>query len=406
VPTKKNAPTPAEQTDQGLADAVGVRAERAHKLSECQDALALLLDRRRNGDDTVTPTQVRDARDEVEHWTELLAAADREVERATAAQINTDTTLAEALAGPLGKALGVEVTATCTDPSDVPKALPTVLLVQRRPADCNLRTGEVTGSAELVHFGVQHRHSAPTMEGVRGALLSAGIRVRVSPGGGLRHGQDVREVRLCIDRLSGAFPRVPTLAYAPSPDDLRHARWVVADAIEAAHELVASPFAGLPMSASQQLLTNGPDRLSVLVKTDDPRLVSDTTGEDGQRLMTVEVQVKVTPKSWATTVTESSIYERRHEFAAAMVDIPARALGRCISAAVTATASPEKGAGVFLTYQITFASRLPDGQSSPLDTVIPSQPSQPKAGRGTAGTPVDIHGRSIGSHPGGMTAVR
>lgn len=217
----------------------------------------------------------------VQRTSKLLAAARSRVQRLRAALVNTDDSLAVALAGQLGQALGVEVTPTCARPTEVPTKLPSCVLVQSSPSIPNLRTGGLAGEVVLTYFGADDLHVMPTTAGVRSALLAAGVRAEVHPAGGLRHGEGVRSVSLRVAKVADAYPPVPVIGYAPGPDTPKSASYLCQDSIEEAFELVSSPAeqAGLPRPASMGATPNRDERLPVLVMTEDRRLVSATTGE-------------------------------------------------------------------------------------------------------------------------------
>ena len=396
----------AEQSRQNLADALAVERERVQEHAaavEGSDALDLRLEA---NDASVTEEEMVYDSVRVRRTTTLLAAARAEVKRARAAVINDDDELAIALVEPLGKALGVEPVPTCTHPTGVPTSLPAAFLLQSSPSSVNLRTGAIGGDLTLIWYGDSALHVMPTDRRISPALAAAGIRCGaiVSTGSG-SHGEGVISTRFNLERVSGAFPAVPVLANEQTAGSLKAAKYLVQEAVETSFELAVSMH-DRPRPAAAPLASRN-ERLPIVVTSEPPQLVSDTTTASGERSTTVELESTARPVEWTRT-TAAAVYERRDSIAASMVGKVAPGLGRCTAADVVRTQAPEKGDGLVITWRLRFVSCLPSGQSEPAPVMIPPQtPRDPQFPASDPRTPLfrpDPMERSAveAQHPGAV----
>jgi hypothetical protein len=383
--------------------------ERSAALAAAEQEIARIHRAWEEGDDSPTADDEDRAEREAKRLRVLLAVAERQLTQAKRAVPNDDVRLAEALVAPVADALRIAPSVATTRPTSA--TVPSVYIVQTRPATADLRTGSLSGSVDvvLVRTGL---HRDLDVAALCDAASSHGVTLRSTPLVIADNNGDVVTEVARLD-VSEAFPALPMLSAGVAEGN----------AAELGRHLVRALFTAssytLPIDAPRGPMDNG--RRTGITASAESRVVEERD-EHGKRLVTVETVVKAHPTARGSRWDLRTIGAEIASAADALVGNAIPGAGRVERASVVQQEMQEEGAliradgghsvhlsgamtntgyvrSAVLSTAVRFvvASRLADGQPY---ASTPESSSVPAAQRKADPRLSDEHGGLRGSHPG------
>ena len=348
-------PSPADAARSAYSSASTALAQNRQTLATATAAHNSLIERRDKGDATVTATEVREAREEVEHWTALVSAARRNMQLAERRLVNEDTDLAAAVAPVLTEMVGVPVIITTTRPSYSREQAPVVYLVQTKPTKAAPYTGIISGDVSVVFVrSAIHRglaiERAETLAGAHGVRLSARA-------GGSQEMDDLVIDSAQLTVLS-AWPKVPVIA-ANTDDGFR-----INSFISGVGEIVSRPtrsvanaaYRGVRMGSGS---TGYDDSATGAHVISTGSVVSDDTDADGLRHRKIAVTLVAEPGRHCLLNTDEVVQSVIRGLER-MKDTCATAIGRIVSVDIGAvTPTPDRRPSRTISVIFDFVSRVP-----------------------------------------------
>jgi hypothetical protein len=377
--------------------ASALRSQRADELAGAREALADVHAAWDTGDDTLSPDAEVQAQASISRATRLLAAAEVAERKAKAALLNTDVSLADALAPLIGDVLRIAPSVQAYRPTETASELPSAVAVQTAPTKVDPRSGALSGTVEVI-FTRNELHREADAAAFEDAAADHDVKLMADA-----HTVQAGDIFTDVVRLrvTSLFPEVPAII-------------ATADPITAATKLgnavanLAAQQCKYKISGPLRPLDSG-TRSTLSLDVAQPRVVSDRVhqggskpGEQDRRHLVVEVEVSGTPKTaeMRGNGVEPWPMRRATELLTRCVDAQqgqvVEGLGRVVSAAVVDTAPVGddrfgRAAGIAVHARFEVISEAGDAASSPSASALPSQ----RRGRDPL---EDLDGSS--SHPG------
>jgi hypothetical protein len=359
--------------------ASALRNQRAGELAGARQALDDVHAAWDKGDDTLPPDVEVQAQASISRATRLLAAAEVAERKAKAALLNTDVSLAEALAPLIGHVLRIAPSVQAYRPTEAASELPSAVAVQTAPTKVDPRSGALSGTVEVI-FTRNELHRGADAAAFEDAAADHDVKL-MADAHTVQAGDTFTDVvRL---RVTSLFPEVPAIIVAADPV-------TAAMKLGYAVENLAAQQCKYKISGSLQPLDSGA-RSALSLDVAQPRIVSDRVhqggsqpGEQDRRHLVVEVEVSGTPKTAEMRANDLEPWTigRATELLTRCVDQQqgqvVEGLGRVVGADVADTSpviADESGRAVGIAVRARFevVSRGGEAASSPSASALPSQ---------------------------------
>jgi hypothetical protein len=352
--------SPADASRLALEEARATLASRRAALAAAEKHAEALHERLSAGDDTVTAAGLPVADAEVKRCRLLADAASKAEARAQRGLVNTDTTLAEAVAEVVSEAVGVPAVVTYQRPSEAPANLLALFIVQTTPSTEDTINGRISGTVEALYYR-SGLHRSMDGKRVKAAANRVGIRLSARDGGSQeRSGATVDALRLDV-----------RAAYAPVPvirEEMTGAEWPLKAFTQGLGQEITQRFASATDQAvgivvrPDGLVHSGDASARERVARGGATVaqeVSSTVDEDGIRRRTVAVVTRVVMTSPRSRWTADQLGAGMVEVLKAQEGQFVGAVGRVEAVSVARVQPIEGRPGRECTARFTFVSRAP-----------------------------------------------